>query len=141
MDNKTIDMVNSVLKVLPSKEYNPIVLVDQTGSVFNKIVKDFFNRCNKQSCVVELNETIDVNDIVNRQWLLEIKPILIIYDIEKLGSDAEWQLRFIDLMNFAFENQINVLISSRVPIQNLPVEGRVYARLNWGIKIELDTEI
>ena len=137
MDNKTIDMVNSILKELPSKEYNPIVLVDQTGSVFNKIVKACFDGSN----AVELNEILDINNLSSRQWLLATKPILIIYNIEKFGSAADWQRRFFDLMNFAFENHINVLITSRVPIQNLPIEGRIYARLNWGIKVELDTEI
>ena len=141
MDNRSIDMVKAVLEALPHKGYNPIVMVDPTGSVVNKIVKEHFDNCDKRSCAVELNEIIDVNDIANRQWLLETKPILIIYNIEKFVSGAEWQLRFFDLMNFTHENDINVMITSSVPIYELLVEGRVYARLNWGIMIELDDEI
>ena len=73
MGNRSIDMVKAVLGVLPHKGYNPIVMVDPTGSVVSKIVKEHFDNCDKRSCTVELNEIIDVNDIVNRQWLLETK--------------------------------------------------------------------
>ena len=135
MDNITIDMVNSILKELPSKEYNPIVLVDQTGSVFNKIVKQFFDGSN----ATELNEILDINDLSNRQWLLETKPILIIYNIEKFGSGLDWQRRFFDLMNFTHENDINVIMEKI--LSEFPISHINFQLPSWTCMLSKDSDI
>ena len=45
-----------------------------------------------------------------------------------------------DLVNLIFENNINIIIVLSVQIHKLPLEGRIYAWLNWGISIEYDSE-
>lgn len=138
--SKTIDFVFALLREMPSSAYSPIVLVDQTGSVFNKIVREYFAKNRKQCYAVELSEIIDINDLDTQQWLLERKPILIICNIEKFGTGAKWQRKFFDLFNFTYNANMNIIITSSIPIQELSVEGRIYARLSWGIQIELEPE-
>ena len=130
----------ALLETIPDRYYSPIVLEDETGAVFNKIVKDYFEQCCNRCCAVEIQEIIDVNDPTVRQWLLKTRPVLIIYNIEKFGADTHWQNRFFDLMNFVFDNHIHIIITSGVPINKLSVEGRIYARLNWGVREALEIE-
>ena len=131
-----IKMVMAILKEMP-EDLKIVMLEDETGVIFNRMIDDYFSQDTKQDAAVFFGD-IDIGQN-GYDWLLKHRPILVIQNIDNYLT-YDWQDQFFDFYNFAYLNNMFMIVTSKKIISHYDMQERIYSRLNRGIRIRMDAE-
>ena len=140
----------------PGKMYNPLFIYGNSGlgkthlmhAIGNFIVKNSNKRVLYESSNDFVNEFLGLNRVFNNGNNLEKKAafkekyenidVLIIDDIQFLGTAPKSQTEFFHTFNTLFDNKKQIIISSDNSPDDLKnLEDRLRTRFNWGLKVNI----
>ena len=140
----------------PGKMYNPLFIYGNSGlgkthlmhAIGNYIVNNTNKKVLYESSNDFVNEFLGLNRIFNNGNNLEKKAafkdkyenidVLIIDDIQFLGTAPKSQTEFFHTFNTLFDNKKQIIISSDNSPDDLKnLEDRLRTRFNWGLKVNI----
>ena len=140
----------------PGKMYNPLFIYGNSGlgkthlmhAIGNYIVQNSNKRVLYESSNDFVNEFLGLNRVFNNGNNLEKKAafkekyenidVLIIDDIQFLGTAPKSQTEFFHTFNTLFDNKKQIIISSDNSPDDLKnLEDRLRTRFNWGLKVNI----
>ena len=140
----------------PGKMYNPLFIYGNSGlgkthlmhAIGNYIVENSNKKVLYESSNDFVNEFLGLNRVFNNGNNLEKKAafkekyenidVLIIDDIQFLGTAPKSQTEFFHTFNTLFDNKKQIIISSDNSPDDLKnLEDRLRTRFNWGLKVNI----